>query len=179
MLAHDPSVTDANGRVCLVHEHSAAELASLDLGRGEGVPTLPELVEFACGRCGIMADVKCKGFEREIGDALLPLPVADKLAPGADAPGRRRFRELHPALPISLSVGADDEALLLAEWDTLDTDAVTLQHPLITPERVALLHERGIRVFAWTVDDLPALSRLRDMGVDGLISNRADLLAQL
>jgi glycerophosphoryl diester phosphodiesterase len=179
MLSHDPHVTDVSGRVYQVCEHPAAKLAALDLGRGEGVPTLAELVEFAVGRCGIMADVKCDGFEREIGDALNPLPAADKLAPGAGPLGRRRFRELYPSLPISLSVGTNEEALLLAEWDALDTDAVTLQHPLVTPQRIETLHERGIRVFAWTVDDLPTLIRLRDMGVDGLISNRADLLARL
>lgn len=179
MLSHDPKVTDVAKREFTIHEHTASALSALDLGCGEGVPTLSDLVEFAVGCCGVMADVKCDGFEREIGDALLPLARADKLAPGAGPEGRRRFREFHPTLPISLSVGANNEALLLAEWNTLDTDAVTLQYHLVTPERIAALHQRGIQVFAWTVDDRQILVRLRDMGVDGLISNRADYLASL
>ena len=64
-------------------------------------------------------------------------------------------------------------------WNTIDTDAVTFAYPLLTGERVASLHGRGLRVFAWTVDDLPTMRSLLEMGVDGLISNRADLLAAL
>ena len=49
----------------------------------------------------------------------------------------------------------------------------------MTRERVARLHARGIRVFAWTVDDPIVMQQLADAGVDGIISNRADLLVQV
>lgn len=179
VLSHDPTVTDTAGRVLAVEEHTADELAALDLGRGEGVPTLTELVEFALGRCGVMADVKCEGYEAEIGAALAPLPSSDVLAPGASAASRARFRTLFPQLPLSLSLGPGDEQTLIDNLPTLVTEAVTLHHTMVTPQRVAQLHEGGIRVFAWTVDDLPTLRRLQAMGVAGLISNRADLLAAL
>jgi glycerophosphoryl diester phosphodiesterase len=179
VLSHDAAVTDTGGRVLTVSEHSAQELARLDLGNGEGVPSLSELVSWATGRCGVMADVKCEGFEAEIGLALAPLPVSDVLAPGASALSRARFRYLFPRLPLSLSVGPGGEQALTEGLPGIDTGAVTLHHSLVTAERVVLLHDRGIRVFAWTVDDLPALRRLAGMGVDGLISNRADLLASL
>ncbi|HEY3267013.1 MAG TPA: glycerophosphodiester phosphodiesterase [Armatimonadota bacterium] len=179
VLSHDDRVKDASGREYRIEEHTAAELAKLDLGRGEGVPTLAELVAWAVGRVGIMADVKCSGYEREIGDALLPIAVKDKVAPGADDEARGRFRCFHPTLPISLSLGADRAAELDRRIPDLDTDAVTPQHPLVTPERMAALHARGLKVYAWTVDDLPTMRRLLELGVDGIISNRADLLAEL
>ena len=62
---------------------------------------------------------------------------------------------------------------------TIDTQAVTWEHPLLDAHRIAALHQRGLRVYAWTVDDLPTMRRLLDDGVDGLISNRPDLLATL
>ena len=141
--------------------------------------TLEELVAWAANRVGIMADVKASGCEEAIGDTLSPIRPACKIVPGADDEGRRRFRALFPDLPLSLSVGAGDEEELLRRWDTIDTEAVTLQHPLITAERVTGLRRRGIRVFAWTVDDLETMRALVEMGVDGLISNRADRLANL
>jgi glycerophosphoryl diester phosphodiesterase len=50
---------------------------------------------------------------------------------------------------------------------------------MLTASRIAILHTRGLRVYAWTVDDLPTMRHLLDMDVDGIISNRADLLQLL
>ena len=180
VLAHDDSVTDRAGRRYTIAEHSREELARLDLGQGEGVPTLEDLVAWASLRgCGIMADIKQGGLEQEISDLLSVLPRDGKIVPGADAAVRRRFRELFPDLPISLSVDAAAEAALEAGWQDIDTDAVTFQYPLVTPARVADLQRRGIRVYPWTVDDPATMRALLEMGVDGIISNRSDLLIPL
>ena len=179
VLAHDDTVHDTHGDSYKIVEQTAADLARLDLGGGAGVPTLEELVAGAVGRVGIMADVKVDGFEAEIGRLLSPLAAEDTVVPGAGDDGRGRFRESFPDLPLSLSVGAGAEAELIRRWSTLDVDAVTLEHPLITPSRVADLHGRNIAVYAWTVDDLETMRALVGMGVDGVISNRADLLMQI
>ena len=46
---------------------------------------------------------------------------------------------------------------------------------LITPERVARLHERGLFVYTWTVDDADTMRRVIAAGVDGVITNRPEL----
>src|SRR5689334_21128799 len=61
VLAHDPAVTDRQGQRYEIVSETSDALARLDLGAGEGVPTLAELVEWAQGRCGVMADMKCEG----------------------------------------------------------------------------------------------------------------------
>jgi glycerophosphoryl diester phosphodiesterase len=179
VLAHDDSVTDINGAIYRIAEHNAETLHKLDLGSGEGVPTLGELVAWAVGRVGVMADVKCSGFEREIGAALQPLPLEKKIVPGAGEAGRRQFRGLYPDLPISLTVSVHGEAEMAGKWESVNSDAVTLEYPLVTPERVELMHSRGIKVYAWTVDDPGTMLKLAEMGVNGLISNRADVLGRM
>ena len=48
------------------------------------------------------------------------------------------------------------------------------------PERVIRrAHELGIRVIVWTVDDPAAMRALLDMGVDGIITDRPDLLREV
>jgi glycerophosphoryl diester phosphodiesterase len=177
VLAHDPEVKAADGKRYAVADYSVAELAALDLGRGEGVPTLQQLVDWARGRCGVMADMKCEGgaVEEMVVEALRALPRESKIVPGAGPQSRRRFRSLDPSLPISLSIGPgeldDFDALLPA----IDTDAVTWHHTLLDAGRIAALHARGLVVYAWTVDDVDTMRRLIDAGADGIISNRADL----
>ena len=37
-------------------------------------------------------------------------------------------------------------------------------------------HELGIQVFVWTVDSKNDMKRLIEMGIDGIITNRPDIL---
>jgi glycerophosphoryl diester phosphodiesterase len=186
VLAHDPEVHAPDGTTYEITAHTGETLAALDLGAGEGVPLLTELVAWAQGRCRIMADMKCEdhGVAERVAAALAPLAPADKIVPGAGTASRDRFRACDPTLPLSFSLSGRHSDDLTAEQfqiylATLTTEAVTWQYPLLTAERIAALHDCNLRVFAWTVDDLEIMQRLVADGVDGLISNRADLLVRL
>ncbi|MFI6039988.1 glycerophosphodiester phosphodiesterase family protein [Nocardia sp. NPDC051321] len=48
--------------------------------------------------------------------------------------------------------------------------------PFTTGGLVRAAHQRGMRVVPWTVDDRATMTALIDLGVDGLITNRPDLL---
>lgn len=48
--------------------------------------------------------------------------------------------------------------------------------PFTTPELVRAAHRAGMDVIPWTVDDRATIESLMDIGVDGLITDRPDLL---
>ncbi len=182
VLAHDETVTNRDGNRYTITETDSEVLARLDLGAGEGVPTLQALVNWAQGRCAIMADMKCEGngVEEQVAHILQPLSVEYKIVPGADTESRARFRAVDSSLPLSLSVPASYESHiptedLGAKVVAMDVQAVTWEYPLLTLERIQQLQEAGLRVFAWTVDDPVIQQRLLAWGLDGIISNRPDL----
>ena len=63
--------------------------------------------------------------------------------------------------------------------DRLSPYAMWVFHPVITPRLVAVTKARGVELVAWTVDDLPTMRRLADLGVNGICTNDPRLFAEL
>jgi glycerophosphoryl diester phosphodiesterase len=179
VLAHDAEIHGPDGREWVVADHSLEDLRSVDLGKGERIPTFAETLDLCKGRCALMADLKGEGFEEEMVGLLHEKEFTDLLIPGGSLYSRRKIRALDPRLPISLSLGPEwkpriDDGLI----ERIETDAVTWHYTLLDETVIARLHEKGLKVFAWTVDSVDEMARLKAGGVDGIISNRTDLMIE-
>jgi glycerophosphoryl diester phosphodiesterase len=69
---------------------------------------------------------------------------------------------------------------------TISPDYVAFQVPithgditLVTPGFVAAAHRRGAQVQVWTINEPEVMQRLLDMGVDGILTDRPDILMQV
>ena len=49
----------------------------------------------------------------------------------------------------------------------------------ITPKLLTQAHDAGLLVIPWTPNSTPAMQQLIDIGVDGIITDRPDLLVEL
>jgi glycerophosphoryl diester phosphodiesterase len=52
------------------------------------------------------------------------------------------------------------------------------EYSLVTPELIAYCHDKGIKVIPWTVNDVKGMDRLRELKVDGLITDYPDLFTR-
>lgn len=64
-----------------------------------------------------------------------------------------------------------------------DIPAVALQVPvnrgpmeIVDDRLVHMAHKEGLQVHAWTINDAKEMDRLLDLGVDGIVTDRIDLL---
>jgi glycerophosphoryl diester phosphodiesterase len=49
-------------------------------------------------------------------------------------------------------------------------------YSLVTPPMIEKCHQLKMKIIPWTVNDKPTIERLREMGVDGIITDYPDLL---
>lgn len=58
-------------------------------------------------------------------------------------------------------------------------DALNPSFRMATQEHVRWAKSKGYRLYVWTVDEEPEMRRLIALGVDGIITNKPDLLRQV
>jgi glycerophosphoryl diester phosphodiesterase len=61
----------------------------------------------------------------------------------------------------------------------IGASAIWVFHRVASPRLVAVTRELGVELIAWTVDDPARIAELREMGVDGIVSNDPHLLQGL
>ncbi len=148
---------------------------------------LDEVLALARGRRRVMVDVKgCprdrqSAFARALAQRVRSAGMVEEVTfCGQNWPVLRRLRAIDRGLRVHYSIGAKQQ---LAAFSHVHQDetlrGVCVHHDLINPRALAGLKQRGLAVWTWTVDD-PALAReLVAMGIDGVISNRLDVLGAL
>ncbi len=195
ILSHDEELGRAVDGVGLVAEMTKAELLKLDAGirfgsqwQGQRMMTFEESLLF-CHAHDLFMNIEIKpaqGFAKETAQA-----VARTLAAFAAAGKVRGDRVLISSFSVQAlsafrAVDANTTCGLLLEdvpenWlsvaHELGVKTVHSDYTIVTPEFVAVAHDAGLGIMAYTVDDVEQAQTLLAMGVDAICTNRPDVLA--
>jgi len=180
IVLHDPTLTRVTHGAETRHAEAipSHELARLDVGSGERVPLLADVLDWA-QKSGQRLNIELKSDVRR--RALLLERVARVVA-RAQLP-ELIFSSFHPyfvwwlgkrlpALPRAWLVHDRQRILKYAPGLTLlGANALHPQHTLVTPERIARLKGRGLLVNVWTVNEPARARELARLGVDAIISD--------
>jgi glycerophosphoryl diester phosphodiesterase len=94
-----------------------------------------------------------------------------------DWTSRRWARPLMPAALASMRLQLP--GLAADKLPKFGVEAMWVYHPLINRRLARICKLAGVELIAWTVDDLPRMRKLVEIGVDGLCSNDPRLYAEL
>jgi glycerophosphoryl diester phosphodiesterase len=182
VVFHDDDLQRLAHRPERVAELPLRALQEVRLAIGGRIPTLEEAME-ACGPA-LLVNVEIKsGAVPAAAQAALVDGVAAVIE-HADAAARvlissfsplvvRLWKRRAPAVPAGLLFEREAPLPLRQGWAArwLRPFALHPEAVLCSPSRLRRWHERGYAVNVWTVDDPERLRALRDMGVDGIITN--------
>jgi glycerophosphoryl diester phosphodiesterase len=93
------------------------------------------------------------------------------------SPGRGVISRFLAARAIEAPLAVTDR--MLAPYGALQVPPEHRGVPIVTPSTVAAAHHAGCEVHVWTIDDPVTMQDLLVKGVDGIITNRVDLLSEL
>ncbi|GAA4051132.1 glycerophosphodiester phosphodiesterase [Arthrobacter methylotrophus] len=190
LLFHDETldrVTDSQGQISKL---AAAEVAKAHIGGREGIALLAgTLADFPLARLNI--DVKDWHTVKALAEVIERLDAHDRVLIASFSDRRRRavLRLLRRRTASSAGIVCNAAFALLgpllpARWlRKILHDVDALQVPVrygpltvVTPGFVRRAHRLGLQVHVWTVNEAAEMARLLDMGVDGLVTDRADRL---
>ncbi len=191
VLVHDPTIV-VGGRTIVVADLTAAELAALDLGAGEGIPSL-ESVLVALPEARFNIDVK-------ITEAVGPVAHAIEIANAsqrvliASFKAARRTGTLRRLTGVATSSSATTSLLAvllatvgltrlgaraLARVDAVQLPTTMFKIPVFTPRFIRMCHRAGVVVHAWTINEPDQMRKLLERGLDGIVTDRADLASDV
>lgn len=202
VVIHDATVdrtTDGSGPVAAMR---LAELRRLDVGyrftpdagrtfpfrgKGIGIATLEETLR-AFPDARINVEVKDGRAQRRVWETVHDLGATRRVLIAA---GRRANRSLFRGYPGPTSASAEEmQAFYLLHlaratrfWRPA-TDAFQMPEryagrQVLTPRFLREVHARNLAVHVWTVDEEADMRRLLAMGVDGIVTDRPDVLARV
>ncbi|MBM7472302.1 glycerophosphodiester phosphodiesterase family protein [Subtercola frigoramans] len=188
IVAHDPTLTRLLGRDDHIAGLSAAYLRSLDLGDGAGFQTLGDVLE-ALPLTRFNIDIKALAAVGPTVRAVKATGAVDRVLITSFSEKRRRaaVRRL-PGVATSASARGFVLALLaskagltsmvrhvLRAVDAVQVPERALGLRVTTPKVLASIHAAGVEMHVWTVNDPSVMRELLQLGVDGLVTDRADL----
>lgn len=181
-------VTDQTGPVASA---GPARIAAARIGETHPIPFLSDLLdEFA--ECRFNIDLKADGTPAVLVDLLDKLGAHDRVCVGSFSQHRIREFRARAAGRVATSASPAEVALFLTSPSGAIARRLTrgrvaalqVPHrrgalPVVTRGLVRKAHDAGVQVHVWTVDDPDEMVELLDLGVDGLITDRTDLLKEV
>jgi glycerophosphoryl diester phosphodiesterase len=180
VVMHDHKVDRTTGGHGYLRDYSLEQLRSLPTPSGEPVPTLQEVFELVAGRAGLLIDIKAQSTAKQVVDIvnhylgqgwssqqiMVQSYYHDELLRVKHHASHIRTATLMVGMPVDYARYAAD----------LKASSANVPYDVINAQYVNDAHARGLKMYAWGANDPEILEYLQSLGVDGAITDCADVI---
>jgi glycerophosphoryl diester phosphodiesterase len=184
VLMHDKTIHRTTGVKGYVWDLTLEELRQMEAGswfgeefRGEPIPTLEEVIRLVKGRMKLNIEVKISENEPGIAQKVVDIVRSENFSEHCmitsfDMETVKTIKRIAPDLKTGLIFEKEYRSdVFEGNWKVLSSN-----YELIDAEFMRLAKNSGKKTYAWTVNDREEILRLIGLGVDGIITNKPDLL---
>jgi len=178
VVIHDAEVDRTTNGKGLVNELTLNELKRLSTEKGEKIPTLEEALDFLDRKVKILIEIKEVGVEEKVLDIVRRIGLEDNvIIISFHEEALRRVRELSEAVETGLIYVKHRDPIGAAL--SIKAQHILPMYKFIYPSLVRRAHEKGLKVIAWTINTPEEARNYTKMGVDGIASDKPDILRDL
>ena len=177
-VLHDADVKRTTNGEGLVSELTLKEIKDLDAGSGEKIPTLEETLDFLDKKVRVFVELKETGIEKEV----LSMVHEKRLEKNVvivsfleDA--LTKVRELDKDIETGLIYARHKNPLKAAL--ELKANYLLALYSFTHTANVEKAYEYGLKVIVWTINSPQEAEEYAKKGVDGIASDKPDILMQL
>lgn len=187
---HDDQLNRMTGSAGSIGDLTAAQVLEHRINGSEPLPTMSELVD-AFPEAFFNIDLKNPGAVQPLITLIDERGLHDQVLVGSFQPATlRAFRKAagdrvataaHPleVLAYLLSPSARLADRLTGSFQAFQVPLRRHGVPVVTKRLLAKAHRTGKHVHVWTVDDPDEIKTLVELGVDGLFTDRTDVLREV
>jgi glycerophosphoryl diester phosphodiesterase len=162
--------------ICHDAEFQGVAVSEIYDAKSVDLPTLQDVLAGFCQRAFLDIELKVPGLASELLLALHQNPpergyVVSSFLPEVLSDVSAR----NGSIPLGFIC---DNRKYLHLWRELPVQYVMPQQSLINRELIGDMHNSNKLVFAWTVNDQTSMQRFADWGIDGIISDKTELLVK-
>jgi glycerophosphoryl diester phosphodiesterase len=192
VVLHDFTMRRTAGDRRTVKALSLEQIRKLDAGswwdqcfRGQRIPTLDEVLEFARDRISVQIELKrgspfYPGIEQRLLEAVHRSGAGNRVAISSfDLPALRMLRRIDRKITLGLLTRKTKPREILAEAESLGARSIHISTHRLSTSILTEAHAVGLPVYIYTVNRPSLMARYLSMGVDGLFTNYPDRLHDL
>ncbi len=184
VVIHDDTVertTDGKGEVA---ELTLEELKRLDAGakfkggpfKGAQIPTLDEVFSVTSGKCGLNIELKAGGLEHQVAQIMQARnALADSIVSSFEWEYLKKIQQLHFNIRVGL-LAEEKPVELMMNAVAMRAHSINPRWDMVTSDLCKAAHERGLKLYTWTVDADSRMRALIECGVDGIMTNYPERL---
>jgi len=176
VVIHDERLDRTTNGKGFVKDCTLEELRQFDAGKGEKIPTLQEVIDTCRGKVQLLIELKALGSEEKVLNKLKENRFRDEVHIISFWHQMiKQVRELDRDIKTGiLFVGHPVNSSQLAK--DARADVLVLNYKFISKELVRDAHRDNLKVFVWNVDTEYETKEMLDLGVDGIASNKPDIV---
>jgi len=178
VVIHDADVKRTTNGEGLVSELMLKEIKGLDAGSGEKIPTLEETFDFLDKKVKMFVELKETGIEKEVLSMVQEKGLKKNVVIVSfleDA--LKKVRELDKDTETGLIYAKHKNPLKAAL--ELKANYILALYRFMHTANVEKAHECGLKVIVWTINSLQEAEEYAKKGVDGIASDKPDILMRL
>lgn len=175
VVIHNVDVNKTTNGSGAVNELTLDEIKKLVTEKNEKVPTLEEVLTLVGNQVKILIELKETGYEEHVLDLIRKKGMINNvIIISFHENSLRKVRELDSEIVTGLIYVRHKNPIQTA-LDLGATYLLSLYHFTHSID-VKKAHEKGLKIIVWTINNVEEVAEFKNKGVDGIASDRPDIL---